>query len=322
MNDRQVQANLKEAGHLIAIAQLDGAEFDPDLDPHVLTDKSSIKALPCRTCKRPCIVTRFASPAKTACLDHRDRHASITVVTELRDDKEAHVLTDKAETKTVPCRHCGRPCIVTLFASAPKVACLDCRKSAPRPKKTTEYATKKSGERQVETTVTILSSEEIQWGRFVLDAPFDVQRLYTEDEREEHQASIQESLDAKLMVRSHHRTRRMLEESLRILPNPDRQSADKAEKILAEAKDLEEKIAVLDGDEVSEAAIAQDKRNRADALARIAFIRGALAARYKLTQIDGRHALVRGDRTCLIPDNYLDTAGYHQAGAESLATAT
>jgi hypothetical protein len=316
MNDRQVKANLKEAGHLIAIAQLDGAEFDLDLEPHVLTDKSSLKALPCRTCKRPCIVTQFASAAKTACNDHRDRHAPVTTVTEIRTDKEAHVLTDKEETKTVPCRHCGRPCVVTLFASAAKVACLDCRKSAPRPKKTTEYATKKRDERQESTTVMIMSEHDLQWSKFVLDAPFDIVRQYEGDEKDEHNAAIQEGIEAAAMAKNHARTRRMLEESLRLLPNIDRVSADRAEKIGKEAKELETQIETLDADEVAETAIAKDKRDKADAIARVAFIRGALAARYELTLIDGRHALVRGDRTCLIPDKYLDTAGYHQAGAE------
>lgn len=44
---------------------------------------------------------------------------------------EPCVLTDKTETKTVPCRDCERPCVISKLAPN-KVLCTDCRE-APRP---------------------------------------------------------------------------------------------------------------------------------------------------------------------------------------------
>lgn len=40
---------------------------------------------------------------------------------------EPEVLTDKDKTKDVPCRKCGRRCVVTLFATPEKTECLTCR---------------------------------------------------------------------------------------------------------------------------------------------------------------------------------------------------
>lgn len=45
----------------------------------------------------------------------------------LNPDLAQHVLTDKPNTKIEPCRTCGRPCVVTKFMAAIKVACNECR---------------------------------------------------------------------------------------------------------------------------------------------------------------------------------------------------
>lgn len=37
---------------------------------------------------------------------------------------ERHILTDSDRTKAVPCKHCGRICVVHVFAPAPR--CLSC----------------------------------------------------------------------------------------------------------------------------------------------------------------------------------------------------
>jgi len=47
--------------------QLDPAIFDTDLEPHILTDKSVTKLLPCVECRRACVVTTFMAPVKVKC---------------------------------------------------------------------------------------------------------------------------------------------------------------------------------------------------------------------------------------------------------------
>lgn len=42
---------------------------------------------------------------------------------------EPEVMTDKPKTKTLPCRKCHRPCVVTQFASPDKTECSTCRTS-------------------------------------------------------------------------------------------------------------------------------------------------------------------------------------------------
>lgn len=42
-------------------------EFDMSLDQEVLTDKTPTKTVPCRKCRRRCVVTLFATAAKTEC---------------------------------------------------------------------------------------------------------------------------------------------------------------------------------------------------------------------------------------------------------------
>jgi len=125
--------------NLAALIEINKNHVNTDLEPHILTDKDDVKLVGCRTCQRPCVVTRFMAPAKVACNDHRDRKVKADAVHEFDRSKETHVLTDKEETKEVPCRSCGRPCIVTRFMSPVKVACNDCRGSVPRPKKRTTW---------------------------------------------------------------------------------------------------------------------------------------------------------------------------------------
>ena len=137
----------------IKLAAKNNDSIDASLEPHILTDKPETKILGCRTCKRPCVVTRFASPMKTACKDHRDRHSDVTAVAgEFDRSKETHVLTDREQTKEVPCRSCKRPCVVTTFAAPAKVACRECRTTVPRPRKSVTY--KQNGNRMEKVEVT------------------------------------------------------------------------------------------------------------------------------------------------------------------------
>lgn len=277
-----------------------GEPCDLSLEPHVLTDKPETKTVGCRDCGRPCIVTRFASVAKVACLDHRDRHAKVEVIQKLDASKEPHVLTDKDETKTVPCRNCGRPCIVTRFASAAKVACNDCRKTAPAPKRTSTINKDSNGRMRETITTEFANTKDLQWSEFITHQPFDIQRIWTDEEKEEHNTCIQESMERKTLAKIARKKIIDLEYSL------SKVGQDKAEKIEAEIYDL-------DIEATSQQDIAKEKRERANILARVAFIRGALDRRYQLKEVDNRMCLIRGETQCRIPTDFLDTAQYAKA---------
>lgn len=297
--------NINEAIHR---AELDEFVFDLDLEPHVLTDKEETKALPCRVCKRPCIVTRFASANKTACRNHRDRHAAIEVVHELKSDLEPHVLTDKEETKEVPCRHCGRPCIVTLFASASKVACRNCRKTAPRPKKTTEFSDNGSGRMVATTKTEIVSERDMAWIEWTVTQPFHFERIWTDEDKAEQEKLKQERIEAHQLLTSDRQTRWLMRDRLASLP-----SQSSKPKIQEEIKDLESKIETLESEEVSLEDQMRIARDAADRLARIAYFRGALANGYRIETRDGGHCLVGREQDIKIPGDFLDQEGYARA---------
>lgn len=53
--------------------------------------------------------------------------SNVTEIREFNEDLEPEILTDKEVTKVVPCRECGRPCVVTTFATPAKTRCNTCR---------------------------------------------------------------------------------------------------------------------------------------------------------------------------------------------------
>lgn len=278
-------------------------QINPDLEPHVLTDKDKTKVLGCRVCKRPCIVTYFASAGKTACLEHRDRHAPTTVVHEPKPDLEPHVLTDKAETKEVPCRHCGRICIVTRFASAAKVACLDCRKTAPRPRKTTEYVDNGKGRLVAETRTEIMSEHDMQWSEWTIGQPWGFERIYAGDEKERHLAAKKAGYDARYQIKVTKRAIRAKEGELLSLSASEKQDKKRAK--------LEEEIQTLEGEEGTLHEVAEAGINEASRLARIAYFRGAIAVGYRIEKRDDGHRyLVGRERDVVIPNDFLEPGDY------------
>lgn len=60
---------------------------------------------------------------------------------DINEALEPCVLTEKKPTKTLPCRQCGRPCVVTQFASPFKTSCTFCRKGLPAPELMTHETT-------------------------------------------------------------------------------------------------------------------------------------------------------------------------------------
>jgi hypothetical protein len=279
-------------------------DIDGTLEPHVLTDKEKTKIVGCRVCKRPCIVTYFMAPAKVACRDHQGRRAPTTVAHDVDKSKESHVLTDKAETKEVPCRHCGRTCVVTVFASASKVACNDCRERAPRPKKTTQYKRNSNGVAVRETTFEIASSEDLEWTDWTVRKPFDFDTIYRPDEKAEHSMSVGLMCEARALASQARRDVLVAEDELARLPGNAPE---------AKVQKLEDKRDRADQTAVAQTDLAHTLQEKASRLARIAYVRGAIAARWKIERIDPQHWLSRGESRILIPHDFLDQAGYRQA---------
>lgn len=56
-----------------------------------------------------------------------------------------HVLTDKEQTKTVPCVECSRACVVTTFLAPAKCLCRECKGDGPRQKTTGSQASVQPG---------------------------------------------------------------------------------------------------------------------------------------------------------------------------------
>lgn len=295
----------KEYQRLIAISQLDGLQFDMDAEVDVQKEGDEVKACPCRVCKRPVIVTRFAAPAKVACSDHKDRHAKTDAVHTLDKSKELHILTDKPEdeTKVVPCRHCGRPCRVTRFASAAKVACLDCRKSAPKPKTKTEYKPNGDGNGHTkEVTTTIYTETDLEWNAFTIHKPWRFDSIFTPDEKAEQ--------DKARAVLADHGQKRKAARNLRVQLDDQLQRTGNDKK----AKKLEEEVETAQGEELASGLIADQAAERRNYLARVAYIRGAIAAGYRIkVDSDGRRTLTGRETTCPIPKNYLDAHGWKLA---------
>jgi hypothetical protein len=115
----------------------------------IQTEAKETKDVKCRQCDTIVRVHKYMAPAKVACQEHKSRKADPTKHRDFDRSKDMHVLTDKADTKEVACRSCGRPCVVTRFAAPDKVACLECRDTVPKPKRQTVWKKDEDNERFV-----------------------------------------------------------------------------------------------------------------------------------------------------------------------------
>lgn len=278
-----------------------GVEFDLEADPCFLTDKEEVKVLPCRKCKRVCVCNRYAAPGKTECTNCREGSHAPTKVREFDRSKDTHTLTDKDETKEVPCRSCGRPCIVSQFAAPAKVACNDCRGSVPRPRR--RISIEKGDDGRYHEQVKVDNPGDVQWTQWTIGAPMDVDRLYLPDERAEFEKVRTAALEAGRAAKKAKESRHAAEGRL----------ADIPEHLDAERKQAEDDVAEADQLEVQQLDLQKTNQERQTELARIAYIRGALAVGYKIEQRDGRRYLVRGERDVAIPDDFLSAKGYEIA---------
>lgn len=256
-----------------------------DLPPQVLTDKDEFKVLPCRECKRAVIVTRFAAPGKTACNDCRSKPEP-TKVREFDESKDEHVLTDKDQTKRVPCAVCGRPCIVTTFATPEKVRCNDHRAARAR---TTVKVEKVDGHYTATTQVEQVSEHDLAWSAWTLAMPI-LEVEWTKDD-----AKLRDELWAKhrQAITDHHDAKKARLEAEDKLARAKKKDEDAAAKALSEADQVEvaakDRVAIL--------------RSERDALYRRAYVRTLLGSGYSFK--DG--TLHRGQEPVATPpDDWME----------------
>lgn len=259
-----------------------GKLYDHKAEAHLLTDKDEYKVVPCRTCKRPCIVNRFAAPAKVACLEHRERTVDVEGLREFDRSLEVHVLTDKDKTKECPCTTCGRPCVVNVFAAPAKVRCKDHGGAEHRPRKTTQIV--KNGDRfQEVTTMEVVDTKERVWADWALYTPMDIERDWTEADLKQRDAAKDQRNEANRKLALLKAERRDIE------AKPPTAKTDAA---LSQVEDtiqaLESKVAGL--------------TEVIHTVGRIAWLRAALKANYRVE--DG--VLRRGQFELQMPDDYLD----------------
>lgn len=305
-----------------------GVILDRDLDPCILTDKTEHKIFPCRKCHRACVVNRFAAIAKTECATCRgeskkqigkhgvgDEQKQPTQA-EFDRSKEPHTLTDKEETKELPCRSCRRPCIVNQFAAPAKVACFDCRGSVSPPKRTIKI--EKDNDGRFREKVKVEGPGNIQWTEWTIGTPIYIERLYLRHERKAFEQFKNAAFEAGQRAKEAKKRRQTAEEKLNSIPDKprkvDSKEADKEKKRL----DTERTKAEIERDEADQLEIQQLDIKRTNEkeqtkFARIAWIRGALSIGYKIEQRDNRRYLIGHERNVAIPDDFLDNAGYHTA---------
>lgn len=294
----------KKLKTLIAV-EADYDRVDTKLEPHVLTDKDDVKVVGCRVCKRPCVVTRFATAAKVACKDHRDRAAKVDSIREFDRSLETHVLTDKDQTKEVPCRVCGRPCIVNVFASAPKVACEDHRETPVR--KTTTID--ENGYERVTTHVP--NKVDLEWSEFMREAPIQITAIYTDEEIAQREKLRKLGIEQQALRAVARNNRATLEFQIGELNDdllPKDLKADERKKLQAKLDKAEKDLAAAESVIQTAEALVPDYRHQRDVLHRQAWLRAVINRGWT---IKGR-ILLKGNREVTLPSDYLDAEEFAQ----------
>lgn len=149
---------------------------------------------------------------------------------------------------------------------------------------------------------------EAQWSDWALSSPM-VERVYVGDEKERHDAAREEASDATAKAANAKRARRAAEDSIETVVKLKIKSK-REEKNL---KRLEGEAAALDAEQVAQEDRARTAEAEKTRLGRIALLRGAVAAGWKLA-LGGysrpRHYIEKGDRQVWIPEDYLTEADY------------
>lgn len=271
--------------------------------PHVLTDKDKTKTVPCTVCGRDCVVTLFAAPAKVRCLDHRERaHSEPETLREFDESKEEHVLTTKKHTKRVPCRVCGRPCVVTTFATPSKVACREHREVA-RPTRRVTIERTDDGRFEQRTQVLHQSEADLAWSDWVMGQPL-IEAVYTDEEVPVRDKLREKQAAATLALREQRHKVMAIEAKLFA---GSVMSEDKEEKLEAERSKLESGLESL------ELAVQQAKDER-QRFVRRAWIRTVIGIGYKVRKDDSGWVLSGLHlEPVAVPRDYLDEEDLKEA---------
>lgn len=144
---------------------------------------------------------------------------------------------------------------------------------------------------------------EQQWSDWAVSSPM-VESVYVGDEKERHDEAREATSDAKTKAASAKRARVAAEDSIETVTRLKIKSKREKKNL----QRLEGEAAALDAEQVAQedrARIAEAEKTR---LARIALLRGAIAAGWKL-ELGGysrpRYYIEKGDRQVWIPEDYL-----------------
>jgi hypothetical protein len=152
---------------------------------------------------------------------------------------------------------------------------------------------------------------EQQWSDWAVSSPM-VESVYVGDEKERHDAAREAMSDAKTKAASAKRARQAAENSIETVTRLKIKSKREKKNL----QRLEGEAAALDAEQVAQ----EDRAREADAektrLARIALLRGVIAAGWKL-ELGPPVRIVSGDRDLRVPDNYLAREDYAIAEAAS-----
>lgn len=147
---------------------------------------------------------------------------------------------------------------------------------------------------------------EAQWTDWTVARP-DVERVYVAGEKETHRAMTVIVRDSQAKARSAKLGHRAAEKRLAVLPKiKSKREKKNRERLESEATSLDAKVVAQE----DRARVAGEHRDR---IARVAYLRGAIAAGWTLEAAatgGTGHFLSKGDRRIRIPADYLPAEDY------------
>lgn len=148
------------------------------------------------------------------------------------------------------------------------------------------------------------ASIEQQWSDWAVNSPM-VESIYVGDEKERHDAAREAMSDAKAKAASAKRARQAAENSIETVTRLKIKSKREKKNL----QRLEGEAAALDAEQVAQEDRAREAEAEKTRLARIALIRGAIAAGWKL-ELGSPVRITNGDRDLRVPDDYLSREDY------------
>jgi hypothetical protein len=150
---------------------------------------------------------------------------------------------------------------------------------------------------------------EQQWSDWAVNSPM-VESVYVGDEKERHDAAREAMSDAKAKAANAKRARQAAEDSIETVT----QLKIKSKREKKNLQRLEGEATALDSEQVAQEDRAREAEAEKTRLSRIALLRGAIAAGWKL-RLGPTVVLASSERDLRIPDDYLTKEDYAEVTA-------